>query len=135
MTLRTRLSRMLLHVLILSLLAALLALLAAAQQKPQLQPEAEFKSMLDAVRSNSFEKFMANADASFKGGFPQQMFDGLARKLGPRLQSGYSATFLTTLKQQGYVVYAWKLSFKDGGDEYLITMFTKDDAVSGFVTR
>ncbi len=135
MFLRFRATRLCLHWFILFLLSFAFASSAAAQQSKQLQPEPEFKRMLAAVKANSYDQFMANTDAAFKGGFPQKMFDGLAGKLGPRLQNGYSATFLTTLNQSGYVAYVWKLSFKDGGDDFLITMFTKDNAVSGFVTR
>ena len=40
--------------------------------------------------------------------------------------------FLTSLKQQGYAVYLWKLTFKDGKDDHLARMAVKDGKVGGF---
>jgi hypothetical protein len=44
-------------------------------------------------------------------------------------------TFLTTLNQQDYAVYAWKVTFKDARDDLLATLFIKDGKVSGFIPR
>ncbi len=94
-----------------------------------------FREMLDAIRSDSYERFVAQADSKFKAGFTQKMFNDLSHQLAPRLQQGYSATYFGMLKQQGYQVYVWKLEFKDAQDDYLITLFIKDEKVSGFVTK
>jgi hypothetical protein len=91
--------------------------------------------MLDAIQSKSYDRFVANGDARFRSGFTQKMFEELSTRLGPRMQQGYSISFLTTLHQQDYVVYVWKLAFKDGKDDYLVTMFIKNANVSGFMTR
>jgi hypothetical protein len=119
---------------VLPLLAVVLAAAPLAAQT-KLDPEATFKSMLDAVRWNSYEKFTAHADATFKARFTEKMFAEMTRQLGPKLEHGYKTTFLTTLNQGPYVAYVWKLSFSSGKDDYLMTMFTKGDAVSGLVTR
>jgi hypothetical protein len=36
------------------------------------------------------------------------------------------------LNQQGYTVYLWKLEFKDGKDDVLVTMAVRDGKVGGF---
>ena len=126
-----------LRILIRSFLPVLFVLLlgAGAQAQTKLDPEATFKSMLDAVRASSYEQFMAHADATFKKRFTDKMFTEMTRQLGPKLQRGYTTTYLTSLNQGGYVAYVWKLSFPGGNDDFLMTLFTKNDAVSGLVTR
>jgi hypothetical protein len=44
-------------------------------------------------------------------------------------------TFLTTLNQQDYVVYAWKVTFKDTRDDLLVTLLIKDGKAYGFIPR
>jgi hypothetical protein len=127
------------HLLLRRFLPFLAALLlwggASAQAQTQLDAEATFKSMLEAVKKNSYEKFMARADSTFKARFSEKMFAEMTRQLGPKLEHGYKTTFLATLNQGPYVAYVWKLSFSSGKDDYLMTMFTRNDAVSGLVTR
>jgi hypothetical protein len=94
-----------------------------------------FKQMLDAVKSNSYDQFMAQGDARFKTGFTKNMFADLNRLLGARLQQGYSTTYLTTMRQQSFTVYVWKLSINNAADDFLVTLFVADDHVSGFVAR
>ncbi|MEH2102821.1 MAG: hypothetical protein V7K76_24360 [Nostoc sp.] len=36
------------------------------------------------------------------------------------------------LKQQGYQVYLWKLTFLDGGDDVLARLSLKDGKIGGF---
>jgi hypothetical protein len=120
------------------LFSALTIVIATGQglaQVPFRQYDTTLKRMFDAIQSNSYDGFVAEGDARFKTGFNPKMFKNLSRQLGPRLQQGYSVTFLTTLRQQGYVVYVWKLVFKDGRDDVLVTLFVKDGKVSGFVPR
>jgi hypothetical protein len=118
----------------LSLLTVLLAAAPLAAQA-KFDAEAAFKNMLEAVKMNSYETFMTYADTTFKARFTEKMFAEMTRQLGPKLKRGYATTFLTTLNQGPYVAYIWKLSFPSGKDDYLLTMFTRNGAVSGLVTR
>jgi hypothetical protein len=133
-----RFSRIL-NVLFLALVLAVLAGSVAPEvpaQVPQTLYDGTIRKMFDAIKSNSYDQFMAEADGKFKTFFTAQMFEGLSRQLGPKLQQGYSLTFLTTLKQQDYVVYAWKLvPVAFAKDDYIVTLFTRDGKVSGFVAR
>ena len=121
--------------LLLTLPALLVAPVPAPAQVLQGRYDRTLKNMLDAVQANSYDQFMAGADGKFKAGFTPTMFESLSRQLGPKLQQGYAVTFLTTLNQQDYVVYAWKLVLKDVQDDYLLTLFTRNGNVSGFVAR
>lgn len=116
-------------------LAIVIASGPVSAQVPLRQYDTTLKRMFDAIQSKSYDQFVAAGDARFKAGFNPKMFEDLARQLGPRLQQGYSVAFLTTLKQQDYVLYVWKLAFKDGKDDFLITLFIKDGKVSGFIPR
>jgi hypothetical protein len=99
------------------------------------QYDTTLKQMLDAIQNKSYEPFVAGGDLRFKNGFTTTMFEELSRQLGPRLRQGYSMTFLTTLRQRDYLVYVWKLAFKDNKDDFLVNMAIKDGKVTGFITR
>ena len=113
-----------------ALLFALVSHLAWAQAPQPI--ETIMKSMLAATQANSLPEFVASGDAAFQAGMTKPMLDSVNRQLGPRLRQGYTASFLSTLKQQGYTVYLWKLEFKDGKDDVLVTMSVRDGKVGGF---
>lgn len=119
--------------------AFLAIVLALTMQNAPAQAPAEMemtlKNMLAAVQSGSLTDFVAPGDASFKSGMTRQMLNGVAAELGPRLNAGYTSTFLGTLNQQGYTVYLWKLEFKDGKDDRVVTMAVRDGKVGGFFLR
>jgi len=109
----------------------LVATVAFAQAPPQI--ETTMRNMLAAVQAKSLRDFVAAGDASLKAGMTQRMHDGMSAELAPRLNQGYTATFLGTLNQEGYTVYLWKLAFKDGKDDLLVTMAVKDGKVGGLI--
>lgn len=121
--------------LIFTVLAGVIVAGPGSAQVPLLQYDATLKQMLDALQTTSYDSFVANGDARFKNGFTQKKFEDLARQLGSRLQQGHKATFLTTLHQHDYMVYVWKLAFKDAKDDFLIMMAIRDGNVIGFITR
>ena len=97
--------------------------------------EATMKNMLAATQSKSLPDFVAGGDATFKATMSQPMLDSFSAQFSPRLNQGYAASFLARLNQGGYQIYLWKLEFKDGGDDRLVTMVVKDGKVSGFFLR
>ena len=117
-------------------LAASVALAqTAAQPQPPAQLETTLRNMLTALQKNALADFVADGDASFKSGMTQQMLVSVSSQFGPRLAGGYTTTFFGTLNQQGYTVYLWRLTFKDGHDDRLVTMAVKDGKVAGFFLR
>jgi hypothetical protein len=97
--------------------------------------EAALKQMLEAVKIASYSQFVAPGDPRFLSGFTTKMFEDLNKRLAPRLKKGYSTSYLGQLHQRGYAVYVWKLTFEDGGDDVLLTVFAAGDKVSGFIPR
>jgi hypothetical protein len=93
------------------------------------------KNMLSAIESNSLTDFVASGDPTFRSGMTQQILDSVRQSLASRLKQGYTAKFLTSLNQQGFTVYLWKLEFNDNNDDVLATIALKDGKVSGFWLR
>jgi hypothetical protein len=110
---------------------ALIAPVAVAQAPAQI--ETTMKSMLAAIQSKSLADFVTAGDASLRSGVTQPMLDGLSAQLAPRLNQGYTTSFLGSLNQEGYTVYLWKVMFQDGKDDRLVTMAVRDGKVGGFV--
>jgi hypothetical protein len=115
-------------------LLVLVAVRAAWAQAPA-DIEATLKQMLTATENRSVADFVAKGDASFRTDITPPMFNSYSAQVGPRLKKGYTPTFLATLHQEGYVVYLWKLEFKDGGDDMLFSLAFKDGKVGGFFLR
>jgi hypothetical protein len=112
---------------------ALLAPAALAQAPAEI--EATLKKMLSAVQTGSLADFVAAGDPGFRAGMTKPMLDGVSQQLAPRLRQGYTASFLGKLNQQGFTVYLWKLEFKDGKDEVLVTLAAKGGQVGGLWLR
>lgn len=113
------------------------AVLAQASQPAQApQPiEATMKNMVSAILTNSLADFVSSGDEAFQAGMTKEMLSSINQSLASRLKQGYTTTFLTTLHQQGFDVYVWKVVFKDGNDDVLIFMALKDQKVGGFWLR
>jgi hypothetical protein len=108
---------------------------AQAPAQPPAGMDSALKNMLSAVQSGSVADFVAPGDANFKAGMTQAMLDQVRTQLAPSLARGYTATFLGSLHEQGYTMLLWKLEFKDGNDDRLVTMAVKDGKVAGFFLR
>ncbi|MFS8117283.1 MAG: hypothetical protein ACMG55_02155 [Microcoleus sp.] len=87
--------------------------------------------ILDATASKNYELFTTVGDAAYKAGITQEMFDDVSEHLGSRLQNGYSITYFGDLKQGDDSIYLWKLSFADGGDDFVARMAMNADKVAG----
>ena len=87
--------------------------------------------ILDATASKNYELFTTVGDAGYKAGITQEMFDDVSDQLASRLQNGYSISYFGDLKQGDYQIYLWKLSFADGGDEFVARMDMNGDQVAG----
>ena len=109
-----------------------LALFAGAASAEAPGAEASLKRMLTALESASFDAFVADGEEGFREALKKTTFDAVSAQMAPRLKVGYAATYLGTLNQVGYAVHLWKLVFKDGKDDVLARISTKDGRVGGF---
>jgi hypothetical protein len=94
--------------------------------------EVSLKRMLSALQSGSYDDFLWDAEPPFREALKRTTFDAVAAQVSPRLKGGYTLSYLGTLNQVGYAVSLWKITFKDGGDDVLAKVSTKDGRVGGF---
>ena len=102
---------------------------AASAQAPS-PLEDTMKRMLSAAQSKALDDFVAQADPQAKLALSKQMQE-INQELGPRLKQGYASAYWGSLNQDGFEVHVWKLQFRDGKDDYLLTMAVKDRKVAG----
>lgn len=89
------------------------------------------KQMLTAIIDQDRDAFIAQGTDAVKAGTTDDVMKYLHAQIGARMADGYELTFLTMLKQAGYEVYLWKLSFKQG-DDVVVRIAIKDGKVGGF---
>ncbi len=89
------------------------------------------QTILDSTASKNYQLFTTVGDAGYKAAITQEMFEDVSDQLGSRLQNGYSISYFGDLKQGDSQIYLWKLSFADGGDEFVAQMTMNQDKVTG----
>lgn len=104
---------------------------AHAASEPAKAEAALCAQLIKAIAVSDHAAFIADGEAAFRQMKPER-FAAVAAQLGPRLQAGYEVTYLGELRQRGYHVTLWKLSFKDGTDDALASLSTKEGKVGGF---
>lgn len=116
-----------------ALLVLIFSLTAVSAQEPAARVQTIFQNLMHAVQTGDHGAMTINGDERFKAGLTPEMAAAVHTQMAPRMREGYSATFLTAMRQAGYEVYLWKLSFKDGKDDMLAkVVLNKDGQVAGF---
>ena len=87
--------------------------------------------MIDAVVAESYDAFLADADANLKTHLTRQQFEGLCGLYTQPLKKGYKLDYFGQLKQRGYLVHVWKVSTNGEQDEALVRIAVKDGKVGG----
>ena len=90
-----------------------------------------FDTLLAATAADNFEQFISVGDENFKRGLKPEVFHRVSQGLAPRLQKGFTPTFLGELRQNGYLASVWRLRFDDGGDDLLFRMAVAGGKVVG----
>jgi|ERR1051326_3910235 hypothetical protein len=116
---------------LLAICAALALTASALAAEPPADAKAACTKLLSAIGSGDYAAFVADGDAAFSA-LEKERFDSVVAQLSPRLKAGHEVTYLGELKQQGYQVTLWKLSFRDGSDDALATLSLKNGKVGGF---
>jgi RNA polymerase sigma factor (sigma-70 family) len=106
----------------------------AAIAEPAGPDQVQATELITAVQNDDYDAFMADGNALFKE-LPKERFDAVSAQIASRLKAGYTLTYFGDLKQLGYHLTVWKISFKAGGDDYLAEMSVKDGKVGGFWIR
>jgi hypothetical protein len=90
--------------------------------------------LVSAIENADYAGFTGDGTDMFKA-MTKEQFAAVAAKLGPKLKGRDALTYLGDLKQKGFHVTLWKLTFKDGSDDSLITLSVKDGKVGGFLIQ
>jgi hypothetical protein len=107
-----------------------------AHAAPSAPPEAEkmLKLLLETTQAENYEAFLAPGTERFQQGISKAMFYGVAMQVASRLQAGHTTEFLTEMRQCEHRVFLWKLSFSDGGTQFIARLaLTMDGKVAGFM--
>ena len=116
------------------LLAAAMLMLASVSSQAADAPkeDAAFAAkLISAIENADFNAFIGDGNEAVKA-MKKEQFDAVVTQLGPKLKARNELTYLGDLKQMGYHVTLWKLTFKDGSDDALVTLSVKDGKVGGF---
>ena len=123
-----------LRILLVSLIALFIGLPLAKAQAPD-TVQTNMTIMLNAVRDGVYGSFIAAGSTDFKETYTQESFLTVSELLAPRLRGGYDIAYLDSLIMKGYVVFLWKLSFANGGDDSLLSISIQNGFVVGFLVQ
>ena len=98
------------------------------------EDQALFDKLIKAIIDGDYDSFVADGVGTFKQ-MTQDQFNAAVMQLSPRLNAGYEAVYLGTIKKKGAHVALWRVSFKDIEDEALATLAVKDGKISAFTIR
>jgi hypothetical protein len=97
------------------------------------QPEAAIvKQMVAAIVADDHDAFVEHGDKDLKSADNNEILKTINPRILPPLKKGYEIAYLGTMKVQGYDVSLWKIMYKEGGDDSLVSLYMKDGVVGGF---
>ena len=90
------------------------------------------KQMVAAIVANDHDAFVEHGDAALKSADNNEILKTIYPRLLEALRKGYEISYLGTMKAQGYDVSLWKITYKTGGDDSLVTLYLNNGIVGGF---
>ena len=100
---------------------------------PDLATQRCLDTVLAAAAAGDYDQFVSVADDGFRRVVTPTSFDSISKSLSPRMQSGFTPTYLGELRQKSGPVSIWRLAFADGGDDRLARMTVSQERVAGFL--
>jgi hypothetical protein len=95
-------------------------------------PQSTFDRLMMAVRANDRSAFIVGATHDMEQAVTPELMMTIHHELTPHINSGYEATFLCDLNQQGFTVHLWKVCFADGTDDIVLRIVLDGDKLAGF---
>jgi hypothetical protein len=113
-------------------LGLLVATASPARAAGTAPPAAEkvLVKMIDAVKAESYDAFLRDADANMKKQLSHQQFEGICGMYGKALKKGYTLEYFGQLKQRGMTIYVWKVSSPGAKEDVLVRLGMKDGKAS-----
>ena len=103
---------------------------------PNAPPEAEeiLRVLLAATAAGDYAAYLSPGTDLFKEGVSREMFEGVSAQVAARLKSGYALEYLAQMGNCEHRVLLWKLTFADGGEDYVARLvLTDENEVAGFM--
>lgn len=123
---------------LLSIAVAAAILIGASVAAPAAEPPNEDAALsaklFKAIEKSDYEAFITDGESPFKQ-LKKAQFETVSAQLAPKLKAGSEVSYLGELKQKGYRVTLWKITFKDGSDDALATLSVKNGKIGGFWIR
>jgi len=94
--------------------------------------ERVLNTILTVISTNDYDGLIANAAPALETKITKETFAQVSTQLSPRLKKGYKLQYFGTIKQQGVVVFVWKITYQDGGDDVLARLVIRENKVAGF---
>ena len=101
--------------------------------EPEQAVQGTFRNLMKAIQANRYFDFIREGNWPFKIGINILMFWFVTAQLARRMRQGYEAVYLGQLNQKRHQVYLWKLTFKDGGTQFLARLAIKNGRASGLL--
>jgi hypothetical protein len=108
---------------------------ARAEAAAPAEAEKLLLRLIEAVKAESYDAFLADADANMKKQLSRQQFEGLCGLYTKPLKQGYALSYFGQLRQRGMAVYVWKVAAPGAPDEALVRLWLKDGKVGGVVVQ
>jgi alanine racemase len=93
--------------------------------------DALMKKLLDAVKANAYDAYLADATPRMKAS-GRSSFGVASAHIAPLLLKGYKTTFLTNLRKTDHSVHLWKLEPAGAPEDYEIRLVMRDGKVDAF---
>jgi hypothetical protein len=93
--------------------------------------DALMKKMLDAVKANAYEAFVADGTPKLKT-LNKGAFGLVSAHFGPLLAKGYKTTLLAKLRKPDNTIHLWKLEPAGAKEDFEIRMVLKDGKIDAF---
>jgi hypothetical protein len=103
----------------------------ASAAEPTKEDAAYSAKLFSSIENSDYHAFIADGSPAFQA-ITKDQFDAVCVQLAPKLKAEHTVTYLGDLKQHGYHVTLWKVSFSDGSDDALATLSVKDGKIGGF---
>ena len=114
-------------------LCLIVAAATPARAEAAAPPEAQkvLKKMIEAIKAESYDAFLEDADAAMKKQLSRQQFEGMCGLYTKPLKKGYNLDYFGQLKQRGMAIYVWKVSVPGEQEDVLVSLALKDGKVAG----
>ena len=96
---------------------------------PSAPPEAEeiLSLLLAATAAGDYAAYVAPGTDLFKEGISREMFEGVSAQVALRLKAGHAIEYLAQMGNCEHPVHLWKLTFTDGGEDYVARLVLTDE--------